>query len=177
MECYSRSEAEVTTDLLVTLLTRIAHASSMAKFDPQESVYTSVLHSQTPPEERRHVHGHTPSVDFMMFGQVDDDTINLIPIEARKKICQDDMCQLAQYMTTMGMLVDYNTVVFAFSCLCLDEDTTLPVVFLTPAAKCRSGPVLSRDVCVAMSLVHNLQLKRLTAGKQWESVLAQTLGR
>ena len=187
MESHSRSEAEVTTDLLVPLLTRIAHASSMAlspaKFDPQESVYTSALHSQTPTEERRHVRGRKPSVDFTMFGQVDGDAMYLIPIEAKKKICQDDMSQLAQYMTTMingryirsnttmGMLVDYNTVVFAFSCLCLDKDTPLPVVFLTPAMKWRSGPVLSRAVCVAMSLMHNLQLKRQPAGEEWERCL------
>ena len=184
----ARSEAEVTTDLLVPLLTRIAHASSMAlspaQFEHKEFVYVSALHSQTPTEERKHVRGRKPSVDFTMFGQIDeDDAMYLIPIEAKKKICQDDMCQLAQYMTTMvnghyissnttmGMLVDSNTVVFAFSCLCLDKDTPLPVVLLTPAVKWRSGPILSRDVCVAMSLIHNLRLKRLLAGEQWERCL------
>ena len=113
-------------------------------------------------------------------------TVYVIPIEAKKKICSKDMSQLAQYMTTMangpyislntsvGMLVDESAVAFAFSCLCSTENIPLPVVFLSPAVKWRSGPVLVRGVCVAMCLLHNLRLKRLQAGEQWEKCLGST---
>ena len=100
LETHARSEAEVITDLLVPLLTKIAHASSMALSPssqyPQANFpnfqYTSVLHSQTRTEERLHVRGRKPSVDFTMSGHVakkdsdSSDTVYVIPIEAKKKI-------------------------------------------------------------------------------------------
>ena len=73
-----------------------------------------------------------------------------------------------------GMLVDESAVIFAFSCLCSTEDTPIPLVFLSPVIKWRSGPVLVRGVCVATCLLHSLRLKRLQAGKQWEGCLGST---
>ena len=119
-----------------------------------------------------------------MSGIVDNGVVYVIPIEA-KKLCRADMAQLAQYMitlvngqyirgnATMGMLVDYTAVRFAFSVLCTDDDSTtpLPVIFVSPPVKWRNGVLISRAVCVGMCLLQNLKLQRLRVGGVWAEYL------
>ena len=92
------------------------------------------------------------------------------------------MVQPVQYMTmvnghyihvrataTIGLLLDHMAVRFAFSVLCSSDGkaTSLPVIFVSPPVKWRTGVLLSRAVCIAMCVLQSLKLQRLPVGQEW----------
>ena len=53
--------------------------------------YKSFFQSQTKTESRKNTRGRKPCVDYTMSGIVDKDVVYVIPVEAKKKLCQADM--------------------------------------------------------------------------------------
>ena len=91
------------------------------------------------------------------------------------KLSAADIAQLGQYMSTLvnqqhvkshstvGMLLDRDSVRFAFSALCLPDHgkTPLSIVVVTPSLKWRTGTAVQRGVCIAMCLLQKLSMNRM----------------
>ena len=99
------------------------------------------------------------------------------------------MSQLAQYMatlvngihtkpkTTVGLLLDQDTVQFAFSALCLPAtNTPLSIVLVSPPLRWRSGTAVNRGVCIALCLIQKLTVKRVSVDEvKWKQVFGEEL--
>ena len=121
-----------------------------------------------------------------LFGDKDD-AVYIIPVEAKKKITEGDAAQLAQYMTTLengpyiqgnvtlGLLINETLVQFGFLILHADNASATPLslIFISPPVPWRKGVLLSREICIGMCLIHNLQLTRLCACGNWETCLGK----
>ena len=190
---YKRNEATVVTDLLLPLLKRIAHSASMnltgGTVDPHALVYHSFLEVEVPTEERKHVRGKKPTVDFLMYGTIEgmegeDSAIYVIPVEAKRVIDTKDVAQICQYMstlvhgaqfrnnTTVGMLLDDMRVRFAFSVMC-DSERPLPIVFVSPPMLWRNGVFPLSQTCICMCLLQNLRLPRMPVTEEWSAYFGE----
>ena len=97
-------------------------------------------------EKRADRRGRKPQVDYALCGYIGDGAIYQIAAEAKAKLVQSYIAQLAQYMSTLvngthlkgrataGVLLDKDSVQFAFSILCLadEQKTALPIIIISP---------------------------------------------
>ena len=95
-------------------------------------------------EERQHVQGSKPQVDFLIISQAED-VLYLVPIETKK---QKDMAQLAQHMSPVGQQISNTCVGYL-----LDEDSLQQKVLLpiAPALNWCHNTSLDSSVWLSVS--------------------------
>ena len=192
-----KSEVEICHDLLTPLLSWAAHYAHItlspetvnSEGEPSTFEYASAFELEPKTEWRPNTRGRNPQVDFALVGCVDGEPIYEIAVEAKATLSIKDMSQLAQYMatlvngihtkpkTTVGLLLDQNTVRFAFSALCLPAtNTPLSIVLVSPPLKWRSGTAVDRGVCIALCMLQKLTVKRVSVDEvKWKQVFGEEL--
>ena len=192
-----KSEVEIRHDLLTPLLSWASHYAHItlrpetvnSEGETSTFEYSSAFELEPQTEWRPNTRGRNPQVDFALVGCVDGKPIYEIAVEAKAKLSIKDMSQLAQYMatlvngihtkpkTTVGLLLDQDTVQFAFSALCLPATyTPLSIVLVSPPLRWRSGTAVDRGVCIALCLLQKLTVKRVSVDEvKWKQVFGEEL--
>ena len=173
------AEAELRLTLFTPLLKVVTNSASMmlAKDRPGEEglEYASSFSVEVAAEERRHMPGRKPEVDYLISGFIDVDLepLYVIPVEARRLHTQSDIGQLCQYVSMLsvcgyhnisniaqGMIIDSHTIRFAFGCLSLEDGSPLPIILVSPAVPWRYDNSINKAVFVAMCMFHIFSAKR-----------------
>ena len=103
--CQGKLPAVGSSQLLTPVLSWVAHYSSAIKTLSSardgEFEYSSEFMFEPATEKRVDRRGRKPQVDYALCGHIGDGTIYQIAAEAKAKLVQSDIAQLAQYMSTL----------------------------------------------------------------------------
>ena len=188
-----RSEAELRHELLTPLLlwaSHFAHATTAPTAFEGEGFFETTFEFEPITEGRQQRRGRKPQVDYALVGHVGGDSLYEVPAEVKKKLTLKDISQLAHYMVSLangfhtksnvsvGILLEEDQVRIAFNPLCFpdDQQTPVPMVFVSPAFKWRCGVSLNKGVCVALCLIQKLDVMRLTMDMSgWKKALGDSI--
>lgn len=181
-----KKEDEIRHFLLSPLLRLIADTTSMVMAPDGCTCreYCSSVRPETQVEQAKR-RGRNAEVDYTLSGFAKNDAVYVIPIEAKRLICDKDISQLSQYMASLchgrylseclsvGILMDQSTVRLAFSPLS-SETVPLPIVLISPTMPWREDITLNRKMIVGMALLCNLRAKRVQADeKKWSALIGK----
>ena len=164
-------ESHTRESLLSPVLNQITARMTMLP-DCKATAFEAFLQPECP--IRLHVRSGRPaSVDYAINIEGDNHMINCIPIEAKRKLDNLHLKQLASYInkvstadifsdvSVVGLLLTQYAFQFAFSPYKF-ENKTVPIVYITPPFEWRSEKCINSKGLLLLSVVHLIKLKRLT---------------